>query len=223
MPDPPWRLITFDVDGTLTTVHGWGFLAEQVGRAAEFEESNRRFRLHQVGEDEHLTDLLRLADGLTVEEVGRILEATPKIGGIVEMLASWHAEGTRVALLSHNPEYVCAWYERRFGFDGFSGTPVPAPVNGRLRILGPVHADKREGLEQLLRRFRVQAHEVVHVGDGWADAALFPLVGAGVALNSSLPEVERPARLALHLRDVRSLPAAVDALQRTSEREFQPR
>ena len=137
MPNPPWKLITFDVDGTLTTVHGWGFLAERVGRVAEFEESNRRFRLHEIGEDEHLTDLLHLADGRTLKEVERILEATPKIAGVTEMLATWHAEGTRVALLSHNPDYVCARYQRRFGFDGFSGTAVPAPSTAACRSTGP--------------------------------------------------------------------------------------
>jgi HAD superfamily phosphoserine phosphatase-like hydrolase len=209
-----WKLITFDVDGTLTTVHGWEFLAGKVGRAAEYRRSNQRFRAREVGEDEHLADLLRLADGLTVPQVERILEETPKVGGIAEMIQRWHGEGTKVALLSHNPEYVCAWYSRRFGFDGYAGTPVKvADGDGRIELVGGVHADKSQGLRQLLGQFGVPGRATVHVGDGWADAALFALVGAGVALNSPLPEVERAADLALHLLDVRGLPERVDALR----------
>ena len=137
MPNPPWKLITFDVDGTLTTVHGWGFLAERVGRVAEFEESNRRFRLHEIGEDEHLTDLLHLADGRTLKEVERILEATPKFAGVTEMLATWHAEGTRVALLSHNPDYVCAWTSGASDSTGSPGPPFRPRLTAACRSTGP--------------------------------------------------------------------------------------
>ena len=62
MPDAfRWRLVTVDIDGTLTRVHGWREIARAFGRDAEYELSNRRFFAREIGEDEHLEDLLRIA------------------------------------------------------------------------------------------------------------------------------------------------------------------
>ncbi|HEV2316298.1 MAG TPA: HAD family hydrolase [Thermoplasmata archaeon] len=209
---PRWRLVTFDIDGTLTRGHGWRFLAERVGRVPEYESTNREYFAGKRGEDEHLADLLRLADGLTIPQLDEILAATPKIDGIAPAISTWHGEGTSVALLTHNPWYVCEWYARTFGFDGFAGTPVPPAENGRLRLHGGVHADKLLGLQELVHRFGVVPAEVVHVGDGKADARVFPHVGAGVALNADSDEVRRAATLALKMSSLRELPQAVDAL-----------
>lgn len=211
-PRPRWALVTFDIDGTLTRGHGWKLIAERAGRAAAYRRANRSFFDGTVGEDAHLTDLLHLADGLTLPELEGVLERTPKVDGIAEMIRTWRTEGTRVALLSHNPEYVCAWYARRFGFDGYAGTAVPVPDSGPLELAGPVRADKLQGLATLLGRFDVTADRAVHVGDGRADVEVFRRVGAGVSLNSSLSEVEAAADLALRLEDVRGLPPQVDAL-----------
>jgi HAD superfamily phosphoserine phosphatase-like hydrolase len=210
--EPRWRLVTFDIDGTLTTVHGWGLIADRVGRREEYDRTQRRFRAGEIGEDEHLLDLLRLADGLTVAEVCALMESIPKIGGIREAIRDWHGRGTEVALLTHNPDYVCQWYAREFGFDGYSGTTVAVPTDGRLVLPPVLHADKVAGLAELLGRFRVPAGRVAHVGDGWADARVFPRVGAGVALNSAYPEVEAAADLVLHTEDLRRLPELLERL-----------
>jgi HAD superfamily phosphoserine phosphatase-like hydrolase len=215
---PRWRLVTFDIDGTLTLEHGWGRLARSVGRREEYDRTQQRFRAGEIGEDEHLADLLRLADGLTVVEVGRVLESTPRVGGIREAIATWHDRGARVALLTHNPDYVCDWYVREFGFDAYAGTTVPVPADGRLRLPAVVHADKRSGLEELRRRFGVPPGAVAHVGDGAADAKVFPHVGAGVALNSAEPEVEAAADLVVHAEDLRGLPDLLDRLRPRADR-----
>jgi len=68
-PPFPWRLVTFDIDGTLTPVHGWKGIAVAFGHLAEFEETTRQFRAHEIGEDRHLTNLLNIATGHTVAEV----------------------------------------------------------------------------------------------------------------------------------------------------------
>jgi len=211
----PWRLVTFDIDGTLTQGHGWRFLAERTGRLDAYRESNRRFLARETGEDAHLRELLDLAVGLTRPEVAAILEATPRIGRIAEGVAALRARGSRVALLSHNPEYVCAWYRDRFGFDDAAGTRGTAFVGGRIAPYGAVHASKLDGLAGLLDRAGATRGETAHVGDGWADAVVFRRVGGGVALNSALPEVRAAADLAL---SIGTLPEIVDPLAALSPR-----
>jgi phosphoserine phosphatase len=208
-----WPLVTVDIDGTLTTVHGWRVIADALGRTAEFERTRMRFLAKEIGEDEHLRNMLSLAEGHTLAEVQAALEATPRLCGIDEGIGMLHGHGSRVALLSHNPTYIGDWYRQKFGFDDFEGTGAQEIRDG---VIGPadrVHADKPAGLRSLVARQGITARQVVHIGDGWADAVLFPLVGQGVALNTSLPEVERSADLVLRTEDFRDVARAVEALR----------
>ncbi|MFZ0699423.1 MAG: HAD family hydrolase [Thermoplasmata archaeon] len=206
MSGSPWRLVTVDIDGTLTLIHGWRRIAERFGREPEYLESNARFQRKEIGEDPHLTDLLALARGRTIAEVESVLEATPRLEGIHEGVSELHRAGSNVALLSHNPPYVARWYAQKFGFDDLEGTPVPEPApGGPIPLPGPVHADKAGGLQRLTARFGVSPWETVHIGDGWSDAELFPLIGGSVAVNSSYPGVDAAADLVFHVRDFRPI------------------
>ncbi len=204
--------MTIDIDGTLTRVHGWKVISEALGRTAEYERTQRRFFAHEIGEDEHLANLLRIAEGVPLARVEAALESTPRLAHLREGIGALHDRGSRVALLTHNPPYVCDWYRRRFGFDDFEGTGSQPVVDGVIGPPGEVHADKPDGLARLLARTALPARAVVHVGDGWADAAVFPLVGAGVALNTHLPEVARAADLVLRSADFREVVERVEAL-----------
>lgn len=194
-------------------MHGWRVIAEALGRTSEYDATQRRFFLREIGEDEHLTHLLELAEGATLAQVEAALESTPRLAHITEGVRAVQARGGRIALLTHNPPYVGDWYRRRFGFDDFEGTGAQPVREG---VIGPardVHADKPGGLARLLARTGVAPRDVVHIGDGWADAQLFPLVGAGVALNSRLPEVERAADLVLRSQDFGEVVARVEELR----------
>jgi len=105
----PWRLVTFDIDGTLTLVHGWRALAEQFGRTEQYERAMARIRAREASEDETIAGLLRIAEGHTVAEVEEVLAKTPKLSGIPGGVQELHDRGIRVALLTHNPPYVTSW------------------------------------------------------------------------------------------------------------------
>ncbi len=215
MSGSPWRLVTVDIDGTLTLVHGWERIARQFGREADYLGTTGRFRRQEVGEDSHLAALLALAQGHTIGEVESVLAETPHLDGIREGIAALHQEGAKVALLTHNPPYVARWYAREFGFDDLEGTAVIEPAaGGPIPPSGLVHADKPGSLQRLTERLHVSPRDTVHVGDGWSDAELFPLIGGGVALNSPFPDVDRAADLALHVRDFRVVARAILGLPR---------
>ncbi|MCI4331007.1 MAG: HAD family hydrolase [Thermoplasmata archaeon] len=200
MGEFPWRLVTFDIDGTLTTVHGWLLIARAAGRESRYRETNTRFSSRSTGEDEHLGDLLALAEGLTLTEVEKLLAGTPKLSGIGAGVAELHRRGAKVALLTHNPSYVGEWYRGQFGFDDFEGCRTPPLQDGRIPPPGRVHADKRTGLRRLIARLGVAPVEVAHVGDGWADIPVFGWTGGSIALNSRWPEVDRAATVAMRTR-----------------------
>jgi len=208
----PWRLVTVDIDGTLTRGHGWREVAVAFGRLPAFEQTNRRFRAHEVSEDDHLAALLAIATGHTVAEVEAVVARTPKLLGIGEGIRELHVLEARIALLTHNPDYVADWYCRTFGFDGFEGTSAQSVVDGRIGPPVGVHADKPGGLARLLSRWDLPAATAVHIGDGASDAAVFPRIGGGVALNSHDPEVVRAADIALTTTDFREVVRRLRAL-----------
>jgi len=208
-------LVTFDLDGTLTSVHGWQVVAEATGRTAEFEATNRRFRAGEITEDQHLKNLLDLAVGLTIPEMHRVLERTPRVAGIAETLEGLRSRGIGSALLTHNPTYVCEWYRARFGFDGAEGTDGTRIVDGRIVDSGPAIAGKLAGLLRLASSFGTPLSQIVHVGDGRADAEVFERVGAGISFNSRLPEVERRADVALRASDLTAILPVLDGWTRS--------
>ena len=208
----PWRLVTVDIDGTLTRGHGWAPIADAFGVRDRFDRTTERFRARAIDEDEHLCDLLDLATGRTVDEVLAVVAATPKLDGIAEGVTELHRGGARVALLSHNPTYVTAYYRSAFGFDDDEGVEVPLLERGRIGPPSGVHADKLASLHALLRRGSASPAEVVHVGDGWADVTLFPYVGGGIAVNTRWPDVAAAADVALVTTDFRDVVRAVGGL-----------
>lgn len=208
----PWRLVTVDIDGTLTLRHGWKEIAVAFGRLPEFERSQRRFFAREIGEDEHLANLLDLATGHTVAEVVAVVARTPKLRGIREGVSQLHDRGALAALLTHNPTYVADWYRRTFGFDDSEGVNAQSVERGRIGPPVGVRADKPGGLRALLSRLELPPDSVVHVGDGLSDAEIFEEVGGGVALNSPLAEVNRAADLALTTEDFRDVVSALAGL-----------
>jgi len=212
----PWRLVTVDIDGTLTRVHGWMEIARAFGQQEAFADTNRRFHAREIGEDAHLANLLNIATGHTVSEVESVLARTPTLDGISDGIARLHEHGALVSLLTHNPDYVADWYRRTFGFDDAEGVTSQTVHNGRIGPPINVRADKPSGLRSLLSRHRAAASTTVHIGDGLSDLEVFRLVGGGVALNSPYPEVSRSADLALSTDDFR---VVVDQLARMAPRK----
>ena len=208
----PFRLVTTDLDGTLTAGHGWGFLAERLGQRRQFDETQQRFASGGIGEDEHLRNLLAIAEGAPRRVVLRVLADTPRVAGIHEGIRRIHEAGAKIALLTHNPAYVSGWYERKFGFDAADG--IAESPKFRAGLVGPngdARADKPAALARLRTKFGVAPTEVAHVGDGRADAAIFPMVGLGVAFGARDPLVRKAADVTVEGRDFQRV---VDALER---------
>jgi phosphoserine phosphatase len=207
----PYRLVTVDIDGTLTAGHGWRYLAERRGRLADYHQTQSDFSAGRSDEDVHLRHLLDLATGVSRRELDDIERHTPRVPGIRSGVDRLHSEGCRVALLTHNPTYLCDWYREEFGFDASDGI-LHSPKFHAGQAQAPddrVRVDKPGGARRLAQRFGVPLGATAHVGDGVADAEAFPVVGLGVAFGATDPAVKAAADLIVESRDFRSVVAAL--------------
>ncbi len=200
----PLRLVTFDIDGTIAVGHGWRAIARHRGMTKAFDEAQTLFRSGRATEDDHLVRLLNFARGLPLQELEQILERTRHLAHLASLVGALHARGVKVALLTHNPGYVCRWYAERYGFDLWAGV-LQRVRDGTIEGVQHVHVDKRDGLRMLLRATGALSAETAHLGDGPADARVFPFVATGIALNSYVPEVRRAADVTADTRDARDL------------------
>jgi phosphoserine phosphatase len=214
MPTFPYRLVTVDIDGTLTAGHGWRYLAERRGRLPAYYQTQSDFTAGRSDENVHLRHLLDLASGASRRELDDIVRHTPRVPGIRSGVARLHASGAKVALLTHNPAYICDWYREAFGFDASDGIRFAPKFHAGLAQPPDdrVVVDKIGGARRLAARFGVRLGQVAHVGDGVADAEAFPTVGLGVAFGATEAKVRAAADLIVKDRDFR---AVVAALSRT--------
>ncbi len=188
---PFWRLVTVDIDGTITREHGWKAIADRFGRTDEFDRLHRRFEKRTIGLASYLAGLMTIARGHRVREVEAILASTPRLRHLRRGVRALQRRGARVALLSHNPPFVLDWYVRRFGFDGYARESAAHVEVERGRI-GPAivsRPSKLAGAAALLARWKLPPRSAVHIGDGRADGPVFRRLGAGVALNPKDREV----------------------------------
>lgn len=201
------RLVSFDIDGTLTLGHGWFYIASELGRLDRFMSSSDAFGRGDIGEDEHLANLLNIAAGVRSERVVHALKRTQRIDNIGDGLERLKRAGLRTYLLTHNPSYVCRWYVKEFGFDGYRGAAQQVR-NGKIcRTTG--RADKVECMRLICNKERVSPEALVHVGDGESDASVFKLAGHGIAVNSRSRVAIRASTISLNTTDMNEIVDAV--------------
>ncbi|MBX8631154.1 MAG: haloacid dehalogenase-like hydrolase [Thermoplasmata archaeon YP2-bin.285] len=208
------RVATFDIDGTLTLGHGWYCIASLLGRLEEYRRTTSLFRRNKVDENTHLRNLLNLAAGVERVRMDRILEHLPLIDNIGEGVQVLKKAGIRPLLLTHNPPYVCEWYIRRFGFDGFLCAEQPV-VAGIIQRADDARAGKADWIGRYCRRERLPLSQVIHAGDSASDIAVFEVTGGGVAVNTNSRKAIRAADAAVNTTDMMDI---VSRMMEISER-----
>ncbi len=195
------KIATFDIDGTLTVGHGWYFIAAMLHRMQEYREFTALYRKGGCGEAEHLSNLLSIAEGVPLQKIHSILFRTPRLSGINRAVAMLAEKGLEAVLLTHNPQYVCEWYESRFGFTGHLSAfqPVENGIVGKAPV---PHPDKVAWLRGMCSERGYALDEIIHVGDARSDGAVFRATGLGIAVNSRSRDTIGSATASLNTTDM---------------------
>ncbi|OED44377.1 hypothetical protein AB833_01700 [Chromatiales bacterium (ex Bugula neritina AB1)] len=190
-----WKLITFDLDGTLirgmsTAEH----LAGKMGgleKAREYEELYTQGKI--TGRQFAEFDCSRYK-GHSRKNVAQHLEDIPAINHIEATLDILSRNSIHSAICTLAWTFLAETVALRYGFSDYSGASLELDENycftgGVNRFF---HAeDKVSYVEKLCVKHAIEMSQVVHIGDSTSDLYLFDAVGYSIALNGSAQAIER--------------------------------
>lgn len=184
-----WRLVCFDLDGTLvpgTSVSQ--HLADRLGHGALLAELERRYAAQEIS---NATVADRQAEefaGRDRREMMTHLESIPRIGGIQATLARLQSAGIDALLCTVTWRFAAECFQQWYRFAAVSGTEIEESPDGRFTGKVARHFDKydkRDFVVEHCRRRGIDLSTCIAVGDSHSDVPMFGAVGFSVALNAT--------------------------------------
>jgi phosphoserine phosphatase len=180
-----WRLVCFDLDGTLVLGRSVSqHLADRLGHGALLAELERRYAAQEIVADRQAGELA----GRDRREMMTHLESIPRIGGIQATLARLQSAGIDALLCTVTWRFAAECFQQWYGFAAVSGTEIEEGPDGCFTGKVARHFDKydkRDFVVEHCRRRDIDLSTCIAVGDSHSDAPLFGAVGFSVALNAS--------------------------------------
>jgi phosphoserine phosphatase len=182
-----YRLIAFDVDGTLTHVRSlWQFIHENLGlwneQACEYEKMYSKGEISYKKFCELDTNLWK---GVQLETLNKIIDKVPFHDGIDELFLSLQKQNFEIVLISTGLSILVDRIKNKY--------KIKYAVSNHLlddgeKLTGSVKINvdwnqKAEHLKQIARELNIPLDECVSVGDSSGDLDMFKITGFSIAFN----------------------------------------
>lgn len=198
MSESPYRLVCFDVDGTLVgkTVFVWETLHERLGTdpAKRQQAWDDYFggRITYSAWFEHDIALFRERGAVTRERLLDAMQGLELVEGVHEVLGELEAAGLRLAVVSGSLNLVLEKFDLDRYFDDVFINDLF--FDGRGQLIGwrptPFDIDRKAGaLEWLLVKHGLERRQTVFVGDNFNDVSIARRAGKAIAFNSRCAEL----------------------------------
>ncbi|MGO8987401.1 MAG: HAD family hydrolase [bacterium] len=194
-----FKLVTFDLDGTLTRERSiWEYIHKRLGKWYGFaEDYQNQFLAGEISYKEFCERDAQVWKGMEVEELLEIVKAVPFHPGVDGLIHYLKQKGLKLSLVSSGLSLLSDWVHEKYGFDYSVSNDLlheNGILTGRVRI--QVHYDKKaQWVRKILKKFRVKPDEVIAIGDSKGDMDMFQMVGFSVAFNSSCLDIEKIANI----------------------------
>ncbi len=202
----PFRLIIFDLDGTLTQERSiWEYIHKQLGKWYGFaEEYQNRFLSGKISYDEFCELDAQVWKGMKREELLAIVKTVPFHPGADELIEYLRNRGLKLALVSSGLSFLSDWVHQRYGFEYSVSNDLlfeNGMLNGEVKI--QVYYDKKaEWVKRILEHFGVKPEEAIAIGDSLGDIDMFQMVGFSIAFNSSCSDLDRIASVCIQSQNL---------------------
>ncbi len=202
----PFRLVTLDLDGTLTREPSiWEYIHKRLGKWYGFaEDYQNQFLAGKISYEEFCEHDAQVWKGMKVETLLEIVKTVPFHPGVDELIHYLKQKGLKLSLVSSGLSLLSDWVHQKYGFD-YSVSNDLLHENGILtgRVKIQVYFDKKaEWVRKILKKFGVKPEEVIAIGDSKGDMDMFQMVGFSIAFNSSCFDLENIANACVRSRNL---------------------
>lgn len=207
----PYKLILFDMDGTLLQNHFIYAYADHCGFRPTLNQvmNNPRNEPYETS-----IAVAKLLKDKNSKEMIRVFNTIPTQHHLPLLLDAVNTTGMKTAIISASYHFLIEQLRKTLGLTyGFSNTLILNQdiATGEIKIHNqakiPFHGriysiNKGAILKTLCHQLSIQPSEVIAIGDGPIDRSMLECAGLGVAFNAR-PEVQQTATLSTSdLRDI---------------------
>ena len=211
---PKFRMIVFDVDGTLTQVASiWEYLHRKLGIwESEGRPNLEAFTRREIDYAEFARRDALGYKGLSRKELMELIRSVPMRPGMDACLAFFKQRGIPIALISTGLDIMLdaipladirVANELVFQDDNCTGEAVVhIPIDG-----------KKEVFDRILRDHRIQADQIIAAGDSRGDIEILRSAGLSIAVASTDPAVRDASDICLDSGDLSLVPQIVERFE----------
>ena len=209
-----YKLIAFDMDGTLTEEEScWGILHRHFGT---HEAAGKNLGAYERGEIDYLEfmrrDIALWKPVPTLEQVRRVLTPHRLAPNVEQVVGEIHRRGYQTVVITGGLDLLAEEVARRLGIRYVFSNGLAADEKGHLTGEGIFRVEprfKHEVLAGLVGELGISLQQCVAVGDSKYDANFLKHAGLGVAIGVD-SELVRVADVVIH--DFEHLPQLLDYL-----------
>ncbi|MBR1452150.1 MAG: HAD-IB family phosphatase, partial [Candidatus Methanomethylophilaceae archaeon] len=142
-----YDLVCFDMDGVLTKVRSsWCWVHQCFD--VDNEPTYQAYCNGEIDESEFMRSDIALWNtkkpDVTIEEISKLFQDMPLIGGIQETIACLKANGIKSVIISGGIDKAALMIKEEFGFDDFAADEICTNPDGTLTGEGSLVVDLRD-------------------------------------------------------------------------------
>ena len=208
-----FKLVAFDVDGTLTESNAWPTLHKHMGVPEEVNKSNvEKFKNNELDYETWVKHDLDLWKGLGANRQKLVdgLKHFQLIDGALELIQELKRMGYKLAIISGTVnlvvEQIFPDYDKYFDYAFFNHILFDEDGNIIGHEATPYDNDyKAEALKLIAEKEKIDVSECVFIGDNFNDVSVAKLAGLSIAFNCKSEELAEVADVVIMGHDMRNL------------------
>lgn len=202
-----FKLIIFDVDGTLTKEDNSWKLIHSALNVYEKAKIHKDLFFREEITYQQWADLdVGLWKNVHISKIEQILDKVPLNQGISDLISILKKKNYKLVLLSSGISLLADKLKEKFGFDYSIANQVIIDENGFLTgevICNVAYDNKDKVISNLIRKLHIKFSQCIAIGDDENDISLFKKVRLGIAFNPKNSKVENAADITIHGSDLR--------------------
>lgn len=203
-----YKLVIFDVDGTLTREdNSWKLIHTSLDVYEQAKEHRKLFFGNEITYQKWADLDVGLWKNVHLSRIEQVLNRVELNDGIAETISILKRKNYLLTLLSSGISIFTNKIKEKFGFDFSISNEVIVDDQNLLtgEVICHVGFNKAEAIENLLQELKIGLPQCIAIGDAENDVILFKRVGLSIAFNPKTPEVKEAADIALYGSDLRKI------------------